>query len=241
MDTVELARQILVRHREPGYLRFELPAAICHEPALAALDAALRRVAGVYRVITYGADRRLVVWFDRHACPAADVARALKAALPSLPAAPVDFEAPAAPADTASVSGLPPAVEALGRVGLGLFRSLRDALIPAAPPVAAAAAPDAAASTAVTPTAVDAVRARLQPVLSGALSEKAVINFLNDVLAFYLIKVHWELISKRWLQDPVKHANAWLTVFYLVFLLVRYRKSMNKPTAEPAPPATEAA
>jgi hypothetical protein len=38
--------------------------------------------------------------------------------------------------------------------------------------------------------------------------------------------VHWELISQRWLKNPVKHADAWLTVFYLMFLLVRYRKSI---------------
>jgi hypothetical protein len=52
--------------------------------------------------------------------------------------------------------------------------------------------------------------------------------------------VHWELISKRWLQDPVKYANAWLSVFYLVFLLIRYRKTITKPVPITAPePATE--
>jgi hypothetical protein len=69
--------------------------------------------------------------------------------------------------------------------------------------------------------------ARLQPVLASALTEKAIINFLNDLVMFYLIKVHWELITKRWLKDPAGHANAWLTTFYLVFLLVRYRKSQK--------------
>ncbi len=79
------------------------------------------------------------------------------------------------------------------------------------------------------------LQARLQPVLANALSEKAIINFLNDIVAFYLIKVHWELISQRWLKDPVKYGNAWLTTFYLVFLLVRYRKSIAKPVPLPAP------
>jgi hypothetical protein len=46
--------------------------------------------------------------------------------------------------------------------------------------------------------------------------------------------VHWELISQRWLKDPVKNANAWLTVFYLMFLLVRYRKSIAAEAAKPA-------
>ena len=79
------------------------------------------------------------------------------------------------------------------------------------------------------------LQARLQPMLANALTEKAIINFLNDIVAFYLIKVHWELISQRWLKDPVKYGNAWLTTFYLVFLLVRYRKSIAKPVPLPAP------
>jgi len=68
------------------------------------------------------------------------------------------------------------------------------------------------------------IKSRLDPVMKGALTEKATLNFLNDVLMFYLIKVHWELITKRWMKDPVKHADAWLTTFYLIFLLIRFRK-----------------
>jgi hypothetical protein len=69
------------------------------------------------------------------------------------------------------------------------------------------------------------IKSRLDPVMKGALTEKASINFLNDVLMFYLVKVHWDLITKRWMKEPLKHADAWLTTFYLIFLLIRYRKS----------------
>lgn len=69
------------------------------------------------------------------------------------------------------------------------------------------------------------LQARFQPLLESALTEKAIVNFFNDIVAFYLIKTHWDLITKRWLQNPIAYSNAWLTVFYLVFLLVRYRKS----------------
>jgi len=30
------------------------------------------------------------------------------------------------------------------------------------------------------------------------------VNFLNDLLAFYLIRVHWDLITQQWLRDPLK-------------------------------------
>ncbi len=69
------------------------------------------------------------------------------------------------------------------------------------------------------------VQERVQPMLESALTEQAIINFLNDLLAFYLIRVHWDLITQRWLREPLKFRYAWLTIFHLVFLLVRYRKT----------------
>ncbi len=75
------------------------------------------------------------------------------------------------------------------------------------------------------------------------LNEKAVINFANDIVAFYLIRIHWNLITQHWIKSPLRHADAWLTVFYLTFLLVRYRKGAPRSLAKtlPAPPAEEKA
>lgn len=72
---------------------------------------------------------------------------------------------------------------------------------------------------------ISAAPERFRPLVESATTEKAVTNFFNEIVAFYLIKTHWDLIVKYWIRDPVKFGNAWLTVFYLVFLLVRYRKS----------------
>lgn len=74
---------------------------------------------------------------------------------------------------------------------------------------------------------------RLALLWRGALSEQAALNFLNDILAFYLIKVHWDLITRRWLRQPLQYANAWLAVFYLIFLLIRFRKRAGQ---KPEPP-----
>ncbi|MGB5206723.1 MAG: hypothetical protein WBN76_03320, partial [Azonexus sp.] len=69
--------------------------------------------------------------------------------------------------------------------------------------------------------------------------EKAVINFANDIVAFYLIRVHWNLITQHWIKAPLQHGNAWLTVFYLTFLLVRYRKSAVPAPAKALPAPVE--
>ena len=215
----ELARRIVVRHREAGYLRLELPAELCHEQAGTVLSAALRAVDGVYRVEFQGAARRLVIAYDEHLCSVVDVARALKVALGDVP----DADVPRA-----------------GKSGRVLPRAMRDAIR-----VARHAFADLRGQVERlrrTQAAPGSLQARLQPVLANALTEKAVTNFLNDLIAFYLVRVHWQLITQRWLKEPVKHADAWLAVFYLMFLLVRYRKSLAAPSApsgatqEPAMP-----
>jgi hypothetical protein len=222
MDADVLAQRMVVRHREPGYLRLELPVEVCYAAALARMATELRQVVGVYRVTVDGRLRRLVVWYETHSCEVATIARRLKACLADLPVDEADHEAIHEPGNLAA------SVPAINEFGVQAQRALgyaRDTLERLRQPGAPAGS----------------MQARLQPVFASALTEKAATNFLNDLVAFYLIKVHWELISKRWLQEPVKHVNAWLTVFYLVFLLVRYRKSINKPaptlvpTSEPAP------
>ncbi len=242
-----LARQIQVRHREPGHLRLELPPALLG--SLPELETALRRVSGVYRVLPEG--RRLAIRFDPGLCTEIQVARALKAALLELPESLATNPEPLAASSAAAMQpGLPaglgqlgqqfgsqllPLLSGTGRAALGLFQELGQRLGQAARPAPTAAPGRDAAQPADTgqsagpdPASHD-LSQRLQGLVQGALTERAAINFLNDILAFYLIKVHWDLITRRWLKEPLKFANAWLTVFYLVFLLVRYRKQAPKP------------
>lgn len=221
MNAEALAARIIVRHREPGYLRLELPHELCHAATAAVVERSLREVAGVYRVEFDLPSRRLTIRFDSHICTMGDVAHRLKGLLalvaPHLPASPA---APAAAA-AAATDGEAIANHPLLQVGVQLRTAARQA----------GARLQAALTTLRTPAAAEgSLAAKLQPVLASALTEKAVTNFVNDVVAFYLIKAHWELIAQRWLKDPLKYRNAWLTVFYFVFLLVRYRKQQaGKP------------
>lgn len=54
--------------------------------------------------------------------------------------------------------------------------------------------------------------------------EKAIIDFLNDVLVLYLIRIHWTRITQEWLLRPLVHRYEWMAVFYMFFLLVRSRR-----------------
>ena len=195
----QLARQIVVLQREAGFLRLELPALLCSGGHAARIESALASLAGVSSAAVDAAWRRISIRYDAAVLSACAVARSLFAILQDLP------DAMTAATDAA---GTAEAATATGGAGLQpVLDQLRSTLLPAEAPAAGS------------------LQARFQPLVESALTEKAVINFFNDIVAFYLIKVHWELITKRWLQNPLAHSNAWLTVFYFVFLLIRYRKS----------------
>lgn len=204
-----LASRILVNHREPGFLRLELPAELCGTNASAALEQGLMAKAGIFSAAVDRDWQRISIRFTAETLSAGQVARQLFSLLDGLS---LSAETPVAegtakadiktaanfpmPSLTAAVSGLQPQLD-----------KLKAMLMPANEPP------------------VDSLQAKLQPVLASALTEKAIMNFLNDLVAFYLVKAHWELITKRWIKTPLAYSNAWMTIFYLVFLLVRYRKT----------------
>ncbi len=202
----EWARRIVVRHREPGHLRFELPAELCAGARAEALEAGLAGRAGIYRTTLYRAARKLSLRYDPHQADEREVVLALRAQLDRLPGPLVQALRPAGEEFGQALQGARRKIEDGVRRSLARFRLALMKLRQAEPKQGTLAA-------------------RLQPVLAGALTERAILNFLNDLLAFYLIKVHWELITRRWMRNPVAHADAWLAIFYLMYLLVRYRKT----------------
>lgn len=195
-QAAQLAQRVIVLHREPGYLRLELPAELCTPVASAAIEQGMARFTGISIAAVDQGWRRISIRFDQTVCSTAQVARHLFGLLDALPVLGAE---PEALADEPATNGLQP-----------LLDKFKAMLTPAVE------AP------------VGSLQAKIQPILASALTEKAIINFFNDLVAFYLIKAHWDLITKRWLQQPLAHSNAWMTTFYLVFLLVRYRKSNLK-------------
>jgi hypothetical protein len=195
-QAVKLAQRVIVLHREPGYLRLELPAELCTPAASAAIEQGMARLAGISVAAVDQGWQRISIRFDQTVCSAAQVARQLFSLLDTLPAPSSESETRV---DEPISSGLQPMLDK--------FKAI---LTPAV------GAP------------VGSLQAKIQPILASALTEKAITNFFNDLVAFYLIKAHWDLITKRWLQQPLAYSNAWMTTFYLVFLLVRYRKTNLK-------------
>ncbi len=203
-----LARQIIVRYRDAGHVRFALPEALCEEAFAATIEEALRSEPGVYRVTLYRHQKKLSVFFDAHTCGVHNVARCLNGAL-AAPAARMKREHKVA-ALAQKLHVTQPLQWLKSKTGNVKTKTeelkLKAKLL----------------------SGFAAAQIRGKPMLQSMLSEKAIISFLNDVVVFYLIKVHWELISQKWLKQPLKFLNAWAAIFYLVFLLVRFRKQAAK-------------
>lgn len=200
----QLARRIVVLHRDSGFLRLELPIELCSSPITEKLERGMAARTGISSAAVDRSWQRISIRFDPSLLSAGQVARLLFSLLADLP----DIVGQAA---DPSIPNQPPAATESPRLtnpGLQpVLDKLKALVMPATSPVEGS------------------LQARFQPIVESALTEKAIINFFNDIVAFYLIRVHWDLITKRWLQNPIAHSNAWLTVFYMVFLLVRYRKT----------------
>jgi hypothetical protein len=55
-------------------------------------------------------------------------------------------------------------------------------------------------------------------------TENQLILLLNEAVLLYVIRIHWEQITKKWMKNPLRHIGEWSTLAYLIFLYVRYKK-----------------
>jgi hypothetical protein len=219
--------QILVLHKSAGHVRFALPEALANPGSAAVIEAALLCIPGVRLVRIDPGTGKMGVHYDPIACSLRQLALVLKGSLDVAAAS----AQPAAPEK--------PATSGVGELGQQLARGLKQAETLArgflrslqTQPVA----PQATTTTA-NPGKLAPLRRAFNPTL---LNERSVVNFANDIVAFYLIRVHWNLITQHWIKAPLQHGSAWLTVFYLTFLLVRYRKGAAPAPAKALPAPVE--
>jgi hypothetical protein len=197
-----LWQAMAVRYRSPGHVRFDLPEILRTSQAAGVLEGGLGSIEGVYRVHVFtGAGKLSIRWFE-DVCTLSDIARVLA----GLVAEAVDLDQlPPAPDE----DEVPP--------------SWLDRLKEAAPLRAVRQRFDDLKAKADVVRQIVAIKTG-KPIPGGVDLQEWIIHFLNDLVAFYLIRQHWDRIIGQWLPRPWAHRYQWLTVVYLTFLLVRYRK-----------------
>jgi hypothetical protein len=207
-----LQDQIVLRYRADGHIRFQIPEPLCTEEAAELLEELTGKLEGVYRVIVYRSQGKLSIRYIDTACSFQDVAKHLYKVVDVL-AKNSRFKSAKSRSRKESPQG-----EKLG---------FKERI--ANQPWVKWAKDQYHFANSVFQGATAVTRKRLGlPAAPPVSTERMVINFLNDLASFYLIKLHWNKITGLWLKHPIKYRYQWLTAFYLIFLLVRYRKATRK-------------
>ncbi len=199
-----IQKQFILRYRDEGHLRFQIPAQFCELKTAQALATELLRIEGVYRVQVHRSQQKLVIRYQETACDFKTLAKLLFQIIANLTEAQQREAQSTAASHAKTFDKIKEKVKNL-RVSRWFGEKYTEGK-----------------------ETLQAVK-----ILSDGLKknktliqdpEKAVIDFLNDMLVLFLIKLHWEHITKQWIPQPFKYRNEWAAVFYMLFLLMRSRK-----------------
>lgn len=200
-----IQKEFLLRYREAGHVRFQVPQRVC-KPEIAKLTVAkIANIEGVYKVNLYRNQNKLSIRYHESVCRFHDLISLLNDVL-------ADLEL------------------------LGYFKDKSAATLPEKKPHVLKQRLKNSRIKLWFSDKIQVAKETLQAAkIIGKASvkgrnaliknpEKAVIDFLNDVLVLYLIKLHWNRITQQWLLKPITYRYEWMAVFYLFFLFVRARK-----------------
>jgi hypothetical protein len=200
-------RAVKVRYRDAGHVRFDLPRELRNERVAAFIEERMREVEGVYRVAVFVGLGKLSIRWDETVCDLNAIVRHLATAVTHAADLPT-----AVPAPTTSFAGGEPRPSVFGRLlEQPPFAALRERY------------GDLRAKADLVYRHFARKFGRQTPLPFDA--KDWAVHFINDLVAFYLIRVHWIRITTQWLPRPWAYRYQWLTVVYLTFLLVRHRKA----------------
>lgn len=201
-----IQRDFILRYRAAGHIRFQVPAAICVQPIASSLQDRIQALAGVKRAHLYVSQHKLAIRFDEERCSFMHLAKQLFNLLAAM-------EHEGQLQEPKPVAVVPEQWRQRIRhkvQELKASRWLKTKYSDAKETVQAAKV--------LTKMGMKRPNAFMRD------PEKAVIDFLNDILVLYLIKIHWKRVTQIWLPNPFKYRYEWLAVFYLFFLLMRSRR-----------------
>jgi hypothetical protein len=197
-----IQKEFILRYHSKGHIRFQLPARACGGEAGQLLCAQLLSIRGVSRVDLFKTQKKLSIRFHEPSCSFHELSRQLFQLLADLEQQGYFVEK---------------SLLAVGKTGL-LKRLKNNRVNRWFHEKYQAAKETAQAAKVIGKISTQGPKALFND------PEKAIIDFLNDILALYLIRLHWTRITQEWLLKPFKHRYEWMAVFYLFYLLVRARR-----------------
>ena len=201
---MSIQKEFVLRYKEDGHVRFQVPARICNIDVAKAVTDGISEIDGVYRVNLYRSQQKLSIRFKESVCDFKSVARQLFDLL----------------TDLEKKGDLKPKPVSKST----LWKEKAKAKLDAFKPTRWVKEKFGDAKETVQAAKVITRLGMKKPTAFMKDPEKTVIDFLNDILVLFLIKLHWNDITQHWLLKPLKHRYEWMALFYMFFLLVRSRK-----------------
>jgi len=195
-----IEKQIVLRYRSEGHVRFQLPEALC-EPELArGLVASLCSMEGIYRVDLNAAQRKLSIRFLATVCDFAAVFRRLHESVARLGQQLGSALSRPREATTAGPNAEPKPF--WSRSFQGRIQEIRETL-----------------------SALRILGKRALVGVNEGMQRRPrwLTEMMNDLLMLYLVKLHWHHILYEWLPRPWTHRYEWGAALYLVYLSVQAR------------------
>ncbi|MEI7867647.1 MAG: cation transporter [Candidatus Methylumidiphilus sp.] len=193
---MSIAKQIFVRYRAEGHLRFAIPQELCQLQVAQQLEKELKQAEGIYRVDLHRRQKKLSVRYIEGVTHFQAVARALCEAVNK-----IEMQS------SCCASSIAMAEEVLDEAEGWLKSKYQEAK-----------------ETITALGIVTRGAGNAEPLLLTAEKEKFAIEFFTDILVLYLIKLHWHLIIGHWIRSPWQYRSEWMATIYMIFLLVRSKK-----------------
>ncbi|MFZ2725682.1 MAG: hypothetical protein WAX77_05495 [Methylococcaceae bacterium] len=200
-----IQKQFILRYKEFGHVRFEIPALYTESLNAKALSQALTKIEGVYRVKVFNSQQKLSIRYNEYSCDFTTLVKALFQIITELESKRLQ-EQQSLSAKKARVKESIKEKVKHWKVSKWFKQRVEDAK------------DTVQAAKIVSKIGLKKNKAFLKD------PEKTIIDFLNDVLTLFLIRLHWDHIVKLWIPNPFKYRNEWLAVFYMIFLLMRSRR-----------------
>ena len=200
-----IQKEFIVRYRSEGHVRFQIPLRATQAEIAQHITDKIGGIGGVYEVRVFRNAKKLVIRYHEAVCPFIELAKQLYTELAELEQQ--GWFAPQALVDVSIKSRL----SLKDRLKASRVNRWFNSKITAAKETAQAAK----------------ILGKLGSKGPKALikdPEKAITDFLTDILVMYLIKIHWTRITQQWLVKPIVHRYEWMATFYMFYLLVRSRR-----------------
>ncbi|MDD1621058.1 MAG: hypothetical protein LUQ11_06215 [Methylococcaceae bacterium] len=197
-----IQKEFVLRYRHDGHVRFQIPSRLCEAAVAKLISDNVVAIGGVYSVRVYRGQQKLSIRYDEQSCDFKTLAKRLSQVLD-------DLEQQGWFDNKAVVeSGRARLTHKLKQSRISRWFGEKY---------------QAAQETAQAAKLLGKISTKGPKALIND-PEKAIIDFLNDILVLYLIRVHWTRITQEWLVRPLVYRYEWMAVFYLFFLLVRSRR-----------------